>query len=86
MRRYIPCAACWWPTAPKPPVIGAAAPDAQAAGGVCYVYWQGKVDSGAVPDPFPPGGRTIAAGHATASLLVVSKSALAEGLQRKRSA
>ena len=42
--------------APKPPVIGAAAPDAQAAGGVCYVYWQGKVDSGAVPDPFPPEG------------------------------
>ena len=42
MHRYIPCAACWWPKAPKPPVIGAAASDAQAAVGVCWPVHTGQ--------------------------------------------
>ena len=52
---------------PQPPVIGAAASDAQAAVGVCCIYWQEKADGGAVPAPLPPGGRTMAVGHTTTS-------------------
>ncbi len=61
---------CWRPKASKPPVIGTATSDAQAAVGVCCIYWQGKADGGAVP---APGGRTMSAGHTTTRLLVVSK-------------
>lgn len=34
--------ACWRPTAPKPPVIGVAVSDAQAAVGVCWYIPAGK--------------------------------------------
>ena len=80
MHRYIPCAACWWLKAPKPPVIDVAASDAQAAVGVCWYILAGK----APPGGAAPGGRTMAAGHTTASLLVVSKCALSIIILRNR--
>ena len=56
MPRYIPGAACWWPMIPKPPVIGAAASDAQAAVGI-YWYYTGRAGH---PGGAAPGGRTAA--------------------------
>ena len=49
MHWYILGAACWWPKAPKPPVIGVAASDAQAAVGVCWYILAGKDTPGGVP-------------------------------------
>ena len=83
MHRYIPGAACWWPMAPKPPVIGAAASDAQAAVGVCWYIPAGE-DTPAEP---PPEGARLPSGSTTAGPWpVVSKCALREGRQRERSA
>ncbi|RKI89587.1 hypothetical protein D7V94_17640 [Parablautia intestinalis] len=42
MHRYIPGAACWWPKAPKPPAIGVASSDAQAAVGVGWYIPAGE--------------------------------------------
>ena len=79
MHWYIPSAACWWPMAPKPPVIGAAASDAQAAVGVCCIYWQGKADGGAVPAPFPRRAHDGRRPYHHQSMAVVSKCALSRG-------
>ena len=77
MPRYIPGAACWWMKAPKPPVIGAAASDAQAAVGVCWYIPAGE-DTPAEP---PPEGARLPSGSTTiAPWQVVGKCALAEGL------
>jgi len=40
----------------NPQCIDAAAFDAQAAVGVCCIYWKGKADGGAVPSQFLPEG------------------------------
>ena len=82
MPRYIPGAACWWPMAPKPPVIGAAASDAQVAVGV---YWYIPAGQDTLAEP-PPEGARLPSGSTTAGPWpVVSKCALREGRQRERS-
>ena len=82
MPRYIPGAACWWPMTPKPPVIGAAASDAQVAVGV---YWYIPAGQDTLAEP-PPEGARLPSGSTTAGPWpVVSKCALREGRQRERS-
>ena len=77
MHRYIPDAACWWPMTPKPPVIGAAASDAQAAVGVCWY-----IPAGSAPESarLPSGSTTIGPWQ------VVSKCALRRGAYKEEGA
>ena len=68
--------------APKPPVIGAAASDAQVAVGV---YWYIPAGQDTLAEP-PPEGARLPSGSTTAGPWpVVSKCALREGRQRERS-
>ena len=82
MPRYIPGAACWWPMIPKPPVIGAAASDAQAAVGI---YWYIPAGQDTLAEPPPEGARLPSGGTTAGPWPVVSKCALREGRQRERS-
>ena len=83
MHRYIPGAACWWPMAPKPPVIGAAASDAQAAVGVCWYIPAGE-DTPAEP---PPEGARLPSGSTTiAPWQMVGKCALSRGPYKENGA
>ena len=82
MHRYIPGAACWWPMIPKPPVIGAAASDAQAAVGI---YWYIPAGQDTLAEPPPEGARLPSGGTTAGPWPVVSKCALREGRQRERS-
>ena len=81
MPRYIPGAACWWPMIPKPPVIGAAASDAQAAVGI---YWYIPAGQDTLAEPPPEGARLPSGGTTAGPWPVVSKCALREGRQRER--
>ena len=82
MPRYIPGAACWWPMPPKPPVIGAAASDAQAAVGI---YWYIPAGQDTLAEPPPEGARLPSGGTTAGPWPVVSKCALREGRQWERS-
>ena len=82
MPRYIPGAACWWPMIPKPPVIGAAASDAQAAVGI---YWYIPAGQDTLAEPPLEGARLPSGGTTAGPWPVVSKCALREGRQRERS-
>ena len=82
MPRYIPGAACWWPMIPKPPVIGAATSDAQAAVGI---YWYIPAGQDTLAEPPLEGARLPSGGTTAGPWPVVSKCALREGRQKERS-
>ncbi|EOS66561.1 hypothetical protein C816_00702 [Oscillibacter sp. 1-3] len=82
MPRYIPGTACWGPMPPQ--CIGAAPPDAQTAGGVCWPVHTGQERDARWTDPRR--SHDCRRQYHRRPWQVVSKCALREGRQGERSA